>query len=120
MRRILHNYDTAARPVLNASHTVTVNFGFTLTQLSDMVQPHGVPIASGCEALKLEDTNQGQIQVHMGCSYSLAGRSYVPLSIGEEVQCNVPDTLDLLLLTNTRVICLELEGQQPEVPVPAR
>ncbi len=37
LRRILHNYDTSARPVYNASHTVTVKFGFTLAQIADMV-----------------------------------------------------------------------------------
>ncbi len=37
MHRILNNYDTAARPVFNASHTVTVKFGYTLTQIADMV-----------------------------------------------------------------------------------
>ena len=37
LRKILYNYDTAARPVYNASHTVTVQFGLTLTQISDMV-----------------------------------------------------------------------------------
>ena len=35
---VLCNYDTASRPVYNASHTVTVKFGFTLTQISDMVR----------------------------------------------------------------------------------
>ena len=37
LRKILRNYDTAARPVYNASHTVTVGFGLTLTQIADMV-----------------------------------------------------------------------------------
>ena len=37
LNRILQNYDTAARPVYNASHTVTVKFGLTLTQIADMV-----------------------------------------------------------------------------------
>ena len=34
---ILEDYDTAARPVYNASHKVTVKFGLTVTQLADMV-----------------------------------------------------------------------------------
>lgn len=37
LRQLLHQYDTAARPVYNASHTVTVKFGLTLTQIADMV-----------------------------------------------------------------------------------
>ena len=36
--RLLNNYDPAARPVFNASHTVTVKFGYTLTQIADMVR----------------------------------------------------------------------------------
>lgn len=36
---IMHNYNPAARPVYNASHTVVVKFGITLTQISDMVSP---------------------------------------------------------------------------------
>jgi hypothetical protein len=34
---LFRNYDTAGRPVFNASHTVTVSFGLTLTQIADMV-----------------------------------------------------------------------------------
>ena len=34
---VLKDYDTAARPVYNASDNVTVKFGFTLTQIADMV-----------------------------------------------------------------------------------
>lgn len=34
---IMSNYSSAARPVYNASHKVTVKFGITLTQISDMV-----------------------------------------------------------------------------------
>ena len=34
---ILRNYDPASRPVYNASRTVTVKFGYTLTQIADMV-----------------------------------------------------------------------------------
>ena len=34
---ILSEYNPASRPVYNASHTVTVKFGITLTQISDMV-----------------------------------------------------------------------------------
>ncbi|GFS28050.1 neuronal acetylcholine receptor subunit alpha-4 [Elysia marginata] len=37
IQNILYNYNPAARPVYNASHTVTVKFGITLTQISDMV-----------------------------------------------------------------------------------
>lgn len=37
IEKILHNYNNAARPVYNASQTVTVKFGITLTQISDMV-----------------------------------------------------------------------------------
>ncbi|BFY98789.1 hypothetical protein BsWGS_01830 [Bradybaena similaris] len=36
IEKILHNYNNAARPVYNASQTVTVKFGITLTQISDM------------------------------------------------------------------------------------
>ncbi len=35
--KILHDYNTASRPVYNASHKVTVKFGITLTQITDMV-----------------------------------------------------------------------------------
>ena len=35
---LLLDYDPAARPVYNASHTVTVMFGYTLTQIADMVR----------------------------------------------------------------------------------
>ena len=34
---LLAGYETASRPVFNASHTVTVKFGLTLVQISDMV-----------------------------------------------------------------------------------
>ena len=34
---ILDDYNPGARPVYNASHTVTVQFGLTLTQITDMV-----------------------------------------------------------------------------------
>ena len=37
MDAVLQDYNTAARPVYNASETVTVKFGLTLTQISDMV-----------------------------------------------------------------------------------
>lgn len=35
--KLLKDYNPASRPVYNASDTVTVHFGITLTQLSDMV-----------------------------------------------------------------------------------
>jgi len=37
LHSMLNNYDTASRPVFNASHTVVVKFGLTLAQISDMV-----------------------------------------------------------------------------------
>jgi hypothetical protein len=37
MAQLLRNYDPSARPVHNASDTVSVAFGIALTQLSDMV-----------------------------------------------------------------------------------
>jgi hypothetical protein len=37
MGQLLRNYDPSARPVYNASNTVSVAFGIALTQLSDMV-----------------------------------------------------------------------------------
>ncbi len=37
MAQLLRNYDPSARPVYNASNTVSVAFGIALTQLSDMV-----------------------------------------------------------------------------------
>ena len=37
MAQLLKNYDPSARPVYNASNTVSVAFGIALTQLSDMV-----------------------------------------------------------------------------------
>ncbi len=37
MAQLLRNYDPSARPVYNASDTVSVAFGIALTQLSDMV-----------------------------------------------------------------------------------
>lgn len=37
LQKILKDYDTAARPVFNASHVITVKFGLTLIQLADMV-----------------------------------------------------------------------------------
>jgi hypothetical protein len=37
MAQLLRNYDPSARPVYNASNTVSVAFGISLTQLSDMV-----------------------------------------------------------------------------------
>src|SRR5689334_13958494 len=40
MAQLLRNYDPSARPVYNASHTVNVAFGISLTQLSDMVRNH--------------------------------------------------------------------------------
>ncbi|UJR23945.1 hypothetical protein I4U23_026913 [Adineta vaga] len=36
MAQLLRNYDPSARPVYNASNTVSVAFGISLTQLSDM------------------------------------------------------------------------------------
>ena len=38
MAYLLRNYDPSARPVYNASNTVSVAFGISLTQLSDMVR----------------------------------------------------------------------------------
>ena len=38
MAHLLRNYDPSARPVYNASNTVSVAFGIALTQLSDMVR----------------------------------------------------------------------------------
>ena len=40
MAQLLRNYDPSARPVYNASNTVSVAFGIALTQLSDMVGVH--------------------------------------------------------------------------------
>jgi hypothetical protein len=40
MAQLLRNYDPSARPVYNASNTVSVAFGIALTQLSDMVCDH--------------------------------------------------------------------------------
>ena len=37
LAQLLRNYDPSARPVYNASDTVSVAFGIALTQLSDMV-----------------------------------------------------------------------------------
>ncbi len=37
LSQLLRNYDPSARPVYNASDTVSVAFGIALTQLSDMV-----------------------------------------------------------------------------------
>jgi len=37
MAQLLRNYDPSARPVYNASNTVSIAFGISLTQLSDMV-----------------------------------------------------------------------------------
>ena len=37
MRDLQWDYSTAARPVFNASHTVTVKLGLTLTQISKVV-----------------------------------------------------------------------------------
>jgi len=37
MAQLLRNYDPSARPVYNASNTVSIAFGIALTQLSDMV-----------------------------------------------------------------------------------
>lgn len=34
--KLLLNYDPASRPVYNASHTVTINFGLALIQICDM------------------------------------------------------------------------------------
>ena len=33
------NYDNTVRPVMNASYSVEVKFGFTLIQIMDMVSP---------------------------------------------------------------------------------
>lgn len=40
MAYLLRNYDPSARPVYNASNTVSVAFGISLTQLSDMVREY--------------------------------------------------------------------------------
>ncbi|CAF0888123.1 unnamed protein product [Didymodactylos carnosus] len=40
MAQLLRNYDPSARPVYNASNTVSVAFGISLTQLSDMTKDH--------------------------------------------------------------------------------
>ena len=37
LEKLLAGYNPASRPVYNASDTVTVKFGITLTQVSDMV-----------------------------------------------------------------------------------
>ena len=46
MRKILHNYDTASRPVYNASHCVTVKYGLTLIQIADMVKKAPISVDS--------------------------------------------------------------------------
>ncbi len=38
LARLLRGYDKAARPVANASHTITVKVNFALTQILDMVR----------------------------------------------------------------------------------
>lgn len=38
LETLLDNYNPSSRPVFNASKTVVVKFGITLTQLSDMVR----------------------------------------------------------------------------------
>ncbi len=38
MAHLLVHYEPASRPVYNASNKVTVSFGLTLTQISDMVR----------------------------------------------------------------------------------
>lgn len=38
LEKILDNYNTAARPVYNASRNVTISYGMTLIQISDMVK----------------------------------------------------------------------------------
>ncbi|KAK7008593.1 acetylcholine receptor subunit alpha-L1 [Biomphalaria glabrata] len=43
---MMMNYNPAARPVYNASHTVVVKFGITLTQISDMVSLLALIISS--------------------------------------------------------------------------
>ncbi|CAF3299274.1 unnamed protein product [Rotaria socialis] len=42
MAQLLRNYDPSARPVYNASNTVSVAFGIALTQLSDMDEKNQV------------------------------------------------------------------------------
>ncbi|CAF3356497.1 unnamed protein product [Rotaria sp. Silwood1] len=42
MAQLLRNYDPSARPVYNASDTVSVSFGIALTQLSDMDEKNQV------------------------------------------------------------------------------
>lgn len=42
MRHLLANYDSASRPVYNASHTVVVKFGLTLAQIADMVSGYEI------------------------------------------------------------------------------
>lgn len=38
LEKVLTNYNSAARPVYNASKVVLVKFGITLAQISDMVR----------------------------------------------------------------------------------
>lgn len=40
LTKLLQRYDPASRPVYNASHNVTVMFGLTVTQISDMVSTY--------------------------------------------------------------------------------
>ena len=51
IHNILYNYNPAARPVFNASHTVTVKFGITLTQISDMVSANLLSLVILCFTL---------------------------------------------------------------------
>ena len=37
LEKLLEGYRSATRPVANASHTIVVKLGFTLTQILDMV-----------------------------------------------------------------------------------
>ena len=46
--KLLYNYDTASRPVYNASHRVTVKFGITLIQIFDMVSTGSDANGGGC------------------------------------------------------------------------
>lgn len=38
LRTVMRNYDSASRPVYNASHTTTVDFGMSLVQIQKLVR----------------------------------------------------------------------------------
>ncbi len=64
--KLLRGYETASRPVYNASHSVTIKYGLTLVQISDMVS-HVIELNECAWAIALVSARSGQARILHSC-----------------------------------------------------